>query len=114
MDNKHPVESHAVDAATHSPACHHDHDHHDQGPSLDPTALKGLVLQVPDMDCAAEEAQIRQALQDLPDVRGLQFDLGARVLAVDASESSWQTVIERLKSAGFESRRLQDQAQLSQ
>ncbi len=44
----------------------------------------GLVSEfsVPKMDCAAEERLIRMALEPLPEVRGLHFDLGNRRLRV--------------------------------
>ena len=36
------------------------------------------------MDCAAEESEIRRAVDGVPGVRGLRFQLGARLLTIDA------------------------------
>ena len=44
--------------------------------------LDMLTLRIPAMDCAAEESEIRRALDPLRAFRSLRFQLGARTLAI--------------------------------
>jgi Cd2+/Zn2+-exporting ATPase len=53
------------------------------------------------MDCAAEESEIRRALADVPGVRGLRFDLGARVLSIAADEAALAQALAAIDKAGF-------------
>ena len=111
--SKHP---HAASDAHSHPYAHdhdhgHDHSHHQpdaccasaSAAILPAAALPdgALLLRVPQMDCIAEEGQIRRALEPLAQVRGLIFDLPARTLAVDAPESAWEAAIKAIKSTGF-------------
>lgn len=59
------------------------------------------VFRIPTMDCAAEEGEIRHALADLPGLRGLSFQLGARTLAIDAPTESIAQALEAIRRAGF-------------
>ena len=45
---------------------------------------EAMVYRIPTMDCAAEEGEIRHALKDVPGLRSLNFQLGARTIAIDA------------------------------
>ncbi|HMN21685.1 MAG TPA: cation-translocating P-type ATPase [Ottowia sp.] len=63
--------------------------------------IEQAVYRIPNMDCAAEEAEIRQALGDVAGLRGLRFRLGARELQVDALPGSLPEVEARLRQAGF-------------
>ena len=100
---------------------HHDHAHPHADPDcggaacevaarpIDFSALAAggaLLLRIPDMDCASEEAQIRRALEGQAAVRGLRFDLGARTLAVDAPDSAWPAVEQAIAAAGLKTERL--------
>lgn len=58
------------------------------------------------MDCPAEEAQIRTALETVPGLRHLRFDLAARVLSVDAPAETWRSVTEAIHAAGFKTEAL--------
>ncbi|MCE4555073.1 heavy metal translocating P-type ATPase [Roseateles cellulosilyticus] len=58
------------------------------------------------MDCPTEEGQIRRALEHLPEVRGLRFDLPVRALSVDTPLSSWEPVIAAINSLGFKTETL--------
>ena len=51
-------------------------------PTDDPGTACVSVYLVPKMDCPAEERMIRLALNGLPDIRGLRFDLSGRRLEV--------------------------------
>ncbi len=99
---------------------HADHAH-DHGPSIDQvkdsccacdgdaapapklvTAGRGRSFRVATMDCAAEEAEIRRALDGLPGIRGLRFQLGQRQLTIDAEESAIAPALDAVRKAGFD------------
>ena len=61
----------------------------------------GSRFRIPDMDCAAEEAEIRNALKDVPGLRGLHFQLAARTLTIDAPPAAMAAALEALQGAGF-------------
>lgn len=67
----------------------------DAGPS------KTVRLHIPNMDCAAEEVEIRKALDPIAGVQSLRFNLSSRRLEVTATEASMAQAIESLKDAGF-------------
>ncbi|MFO1293407.1 MAG: heavy metal translocating P-type ATPase [Rubrivivax sp.] len=62
----------------------------------------GLLLSIPALDCTSEELDIRRALEGLPEIRGLRFDLAARTLAVDALPAAWPGVLAAVRGAGYE------------
>lgn len=69
---------------------------------MSPTAtIDQRVYRIPNMDCAAEEAEIRHALKDIAGLRALRFYLGARELHVEATPSSLPEVEASLRAAGF-------------
>ena len=51
---------------------------------------QGKLFRIATMDCSAEEAEIRRALEPLDGIRSLGFQLGARTLKIDAAESAYQ------------------------
>ena len=53
------------------------------------------------MDCSAEESEIRRALEPIAGIRSLNFQLGARTLAIDADEAAVQPALEAIRRAGF-------------
>ena len=53
------------------------------------------------MDCAAEEGEIRRALEPIAGIRSLSFQLGARTLAIDADAVALQPALEAIRRAGF-------------
>ena len=59
------------------------------------------LLRIPAMDCAVEEGQIRRALEGMPDIARLRFDLPARVLAVDAPAGTMEAVVAAIERLGF-------------
>ncbi|MFT4196120.1 heavy metal translocating P-type ATPase [Ottowia sp.] len=102
----HASHHHAADAC-----CHGDHDHHHApATAAAPAPGYGLRLRIPAMDCAAEESEIRAALDALPEIARLRFDLGARVLAVDAPTERWPAVTEAIEKAGFEAQPIEGDA----
>lgn len=65
-----------------------------------PEPLRSSVFEAPKMDCPSEEQTVRMALDGLPAVRALRFDLGARrVEAVHEGEPA--ALLERLEPLGF-------------
>lgn len=58
-------------------------------------------LRIEEMDCAAEEAEIRRALSKIETIRSLRFNLGKRELGIDADADSVLQCIEAIRKAGF-------------
>ncbi|MBL0422527.1 cadmium-translocating P-type ATPase [Ramlibacter sp. AW1] len=54
------------------------------------------------MDCSAEEAEIRRALDAVPGIKSLGFQLGTRSLRIDADASSFAPALEAIRKAGFD------------
>lgn len=59
------------------------------------------VFRIPTMDCASEEGEIRHALAELPGLRGLSFQLGARTIAIDAPPEAIPLALDAIRKAGF-------------
>jgi Cd2+/Zn2+-exporting ATPase len=53
------------------------------------------------MDCAAEEAEIRRALEPVPGIKSLSFQLGARTLGITAPKESLGPALAAIREAGF-------------
>lgn len=93
----------------------HGHPHHGHGPAAvaEPPAGRaarqpGLVwLSIPAMDCAAEEGEIRRALDQLPGLRSLQFKLTNRTLGIDAPADSIPLAISAIAKTGYKASRLE-------
>jgi Cd2+/Zn2+-exporting ATPase len=54
------------------------------------------------MDCAAEEAEIRRAVDGLSGLRGLRFNLGQRLLTIDADDSAVEPALAAIRKVGFD------------
>lgn len=93
---------------------HHGH-HHPSAPcGPAPTPLSELPapeavtggmrtsIRILQMDCPTEEALIRQALGHLPSVKGMEFNLMQRVLTVVHAPEALDTVLEAVRSLGFQ------------
>lgn len=63
---------------------------------------QGRVFRIATMDCSAEEAEIRRALEPLGGIRSLGFQLGARTLKIDAEESTFPLALDAIRKAGFD------------
>ena len=63
------------------------------------------------MDCSVEESQIRRALEPLTGIQALNFQLGARTLAITAPESVVAQAVQAIRRVGFEPRLLAAVAQ---
>lgn len=77
-----------------------------QRPQVKPTAATGTgsarSYRIATMDCSAEEAEIRRALEVLPGIRSLGFQLGARTLRIDAAEDVYEPALAAIRKAGFD------------
>lgn len=70
---------------------------------MSPADIYASTFAVPGMDCPSEERLIRMALEALPEVRGLQFDLENRRLEV-RHVGAVDEVLARLEPLGFGAR----------
>ncbi|MGV8804653.1 MAG: heavy metal translocating P-type ATPase [Polaromonas sp.] len=80
-------------------------------PTVTPDAGATRAAPVPDgavrwriaaMDCAAEESDIRRALDAVPGIRSLNFQLGARTLTIDAPAGALQAALQAIDRAGYQ------------
>ena len=72
-------------------------------PMQAPSALAGgKSFRIATMDCASEESEIRRAVDGLPGVRGLRFQLGQRLLTIDADELDIAPALAAIRKAGFD------------
>ncbi len=60
------------------------------------------VFRIQSMDCAVEESEIRRALEPLAGIKGLNFQLGARTLAITAPENAVAQALEAIRRVGFD------------
>ncbi len=54
------------------------------------------------MDCAAEESEIRRAVDKVPGIRGLSFQLGQRTLVIDADAPAVEQALAAIRQSGFD------------
>ena len=76
---------------------------HDANPQVTvaPSPTGSATFRIPTMDCASEEADIRRALENVPGIRSLNFQLVARTLAIDASPEAIPAAVEAIGKAGY-------------
>ena len=65
-------------------------------------AQGGQRFRVPAMDCAAEESEIRRAVEGIPGLTGLRFQLGERSLRIDGEPQATVAAVEAIRGTGFE------------
>ena len=70
--------------------------------SLPAAAAGTAVFRIATMDCASEEGEIRRALEPLPGIRSLSFQLGARTLAIDADAQHLPQALAAIRKVGFD------------
>jgi Cd2+/Zn2+-exporting ATPase len=66
-----------------------------------PTSHDAVVLSIPLMDCAAEESDIRHALDGVAGIRSLRFHLAQRTLTIDAPAGVMPAAIDAVNRAGY-------------
>lgn len=109
---------HAHDHAHRHDHAHEAHDHKatnahccvGPAPTLTPVSARPgeLLLRIPAMDCAAEESQVRRALEEHANIKTLRFDLGARTLSVDAPQDAWSAIQKAIDAIGLKTERLSE------
>lgn len=62
----------------------------------------GQFFRISTMDCAVEESEIRQALEPIAGIRSLGFQLGARILRIDATSDAYPLALAAIRKAGFD------------
>ena len=60
------------------------------------------TFRIATMDCSAEEGEIRRALEPLPGIRGLNFQLRARTLTIDADPGQLDAALTAIRQVGFD------------
>lgn len=60
------------------------------------------TLRIPAMDCPTEENLIRQSLTGIEGIRTLRFELAARRLSIDGSQSAQKSALQAIRRLGFE------------
>ena len=66
-----------------------------------PAAAGAARFRIPAMDCAAEESDIRRALDAVAGIRSLNFQLMARTLTIDAPGEALGQALEAIGKAGY-------------
>jgi Zn2+/Cd2+-exporting ATPase len=64
--------------------------------------VSGVRFRIAAMDCAAEESEIRRALDNVSGIRGLSFQLGQRTLTIDADGAALNQAAAAIRKAGFD------------
>ncbi|HEX2009904.1 MAG TPA: cation transporter, partial [Roseateles sp.] len=97
---------------SHEACCAHgQHDHQSQESRPAPavgTGARRSRLYIAGMDCPTEEALLRQALQPLPGVQALHFDLLGRVLSVDHALDDEAPLLRAVAATGMQAQALHD------
>ncbi|MFG6460481.1 heavy metal translocating P-type ATPase [Roseateles sp. DXS20W] len=72
-----------------------------EGARADAAPGVGRTFLIPTMDCSAEEAEIRRALEPVDGIASLGFQLGARRLTIAAPEDALLRALDAIRQAGF-------------
>ncbi len=67
-----------------------------------PAATGWATFRIATMDCSAEESEIRRALDGVPNIKALRFQLGARTLGISASAEALPLALKAIRKAGFD------------
>ena len=82
-------------------SCHAHAPHGDAQPEATPDVPGATTYRIPTMDCAAEEGEIRHALDKVPGLRSLTFRLSARTLTIDAPAEALPLALAAIRKIGF-------------
>ena len=74
------------------------------------TAPGASLFRIATMDCAVEESEIRQALDRVAGIRSVNFQLGARTLAIHAPDEVVPRALAAIRSAGYDPQPVSAQA----
>jgi Zn2+/Cd2+-exporting ATPase len=64
-------------------------------------AAPGRRFRIATMDCSVEEGEIRRALECVPGIRSLNFQLSTRTLTINAEQASYPAALDAIRQAGF-------------
>ena len=70
-------------------------------PAPSPAPAGAVRFRIPSMDCSAEESDIRRALDAIPGIRSLNFQLVARTLSIDAPAPAIEQAVRAIAAAGY-------------
>ncbi len=68
----------------------------------DEAGSSGARYRIPAMDCASEESEIRRAVEGIPGITGLRFQLGERSLRIDGEPHAVSAAVQAIGKTGFE------------
>ncbi|MEO8313334.1 MAG: heavy metal translocating P-type ATPase [Pseudomonadota bacterium] len=63
--------------------------------------MSSRTFRIPTMDCAAEESEIRRALDPVPGIDSLGFQLGPRTIEITAAPEVIEQALEAIRGVGF-------------
>ena len=81
------------------------------GPEAERSSGTAARFRIQAMDCAAEESEIRRALEPVAGIVSLSFQLGARTLAISAPQPVIAEALAAIRRAGFDPQPLAPSAQ---
>ena len=55
------------------------------------------MFHIASMDCSSEEAEIRRAVDAIPGIRALRFQLSARTLGIQATEQALRQALQAIR-----------------
>lgn len=55
------------------------------------------MFHISSMDCSSEEAEIRRAVDAIPGIRALRFQLSARTLGIQATEQALRQALQAIR-----------------
>ena len=67
-------------------------------------------FRIPNMDCAAEESEIRRVLEPVAGIASLSFHLGTRMLSISGSPQAIEEAVAAMGGAGFEAQTVSPEA----
>ncbi|MGY4829150.1 heavy metal translocating P-type ATPase [Sphaerotilaceae bacterium SBD11-9] len=67
-----------------------------------PDAKAVARYRIANMDCAAEESEIRRAVAGIADIKSLNFQLRERTLGIDAPAEALEQALKAIRKAGFD------------
>ena len=70
--------------------------------AANPAGSGWATFRIATMDCSAEESEIRRALDGVPNIKALRFQLGARTLGISASAEALPLALKAIRKAGFD------------
>lgn len=100
----------SIPADTHSACC--EHSHHPSSEQAAPPSFRrdgsGTAYRIATMDCSAEESEIRRALESIPGILSLGFQLGARTLLIQAPAEVLPLALTAIREIGFDPQEIPD------